>query len=140
MEVLINMANKTKLGISTGLLAAGMYFLGLANIIALVAVAIYVFVYEQDEWLRKAAVKAVGIVLFFTVISSLISLISNSELLLDQFGGLFKTEVSIPYLSRILSLVRTVLSLAQSILLLALGFKAMNQSDLSFGPVDKHLS
>ena len=52
--------NKTKLGITTGLLAALAYFTGcFSGYLLLFLVAGYVLLKEEDEWLRKNVVKAV---------------------------------------------------------------------------------
>ena len=51
---------KSKLGISVGLLAALLYFLGLlSGYLVTVLVAGYILVAESNLWLRKSAVKAV---------------------------------------------------------------------------------
>jgi hypothetical protein len=127
---------KTKLGISAGLFGAALYFVGLMSIIPLVVMAGYVLLCEENEWLKKAAVKAVAIVLFFTVISTLISLVGNSETLLEQLAGLFRTSLEIPFLYRIMAICRTAIALAQAALLLLLGLKALKQETIKIGPID----
>lgn len=59
---------KTKLGISVALTAALLYFLGLISPIALVVAAGYVLIAEKDQWLRKSAVQALAIMLFYQIV------------------------------------------------------------------------
>ena len=68
--------NKTKLGISTHLLAAIVYLLGLfGNTVAIVIAAGYVLIREDDEWLRKSAIKALVIHVFITALTYVIAFI-----------------------------------------------------------------
>jgi len=130
---------KTKLGISVELFGAALYFIGLISIIPLVLMAGYVLLYENDEWLKKTAVKAVGIVVIFAVLSAAIGLLGNTAGLLTDLISLVsfsKLIISFSWLSRILSICRTVLSLAQSLLLLLLGLSALKQKDVKLGSVD----
>jgi uncharacterized membrane protein YbhN (UPF0104 family) len=60
---------KTKLGISVGLLGAALYFLGLLSFLGLLILSGYVLLFETNEWLRRSAVKAVAVVIGFALIS-----------------------------------------------------------------------
>ncbi|MCL2165032.1 MAG: hypothetical protein FWH55_11740 [Oscillospiraceae bacterium] len=135
---------KSRLGISVGFFGAGLYFISLVNIVPLIIMAGYVMIFEQNEWLRRTAVKAVAVYLFFSVISSMIGLITNSSSLLSDFIGFFTSEFSLSVVNRILSICRTALSILQSLLVLMLGFKALQQGTVSFGTlegtIDKHMS
>ena len=131
---------KTKLGISVGLLGAALYFMGLLGIIPLVIIAGYVLLFEENEWLKKTAVKAVAVVVFFSILSSCVGLASNSTSFLNDTVLLFNGTIDIAWLSRILSMCRTVLSFTQTLFLLMLGFKALNQGSVKLGPVDKTIN
>lgn len=61
------MMEKTKLGISIGLLGAGMYFAGLAGALPALLLAGYVLLREENSWLKRMAVKAAAIVLLMAV-------------------------------------------------------------------------
>jgi len=131
---------KTKVGISVGLFGAGLYFMGIVSIIPLVIMAGYVLMLEENEWLKKAAVKSVAIVIFFTILSAIIGLVGNSTSLLQDIVGLFGGSFSVNWLSRILSILRTALTIIQTLLLLMLGFKALSQGNVKFGSVDKTIN
>ena len=130
---------KTKLGISVELFGAALYFMGLISTIPLVLMAGYVLLFEKDEWLKKTAVKAVGIVIIFAILSAAIGLLGGASSLITDLISLVsfsKLIISFGWLSRILSICRTVLSLAQSLLLLLLGLSALKQKDVKLGSVD----
>lgn len=128
---------KTKLGISVGLFGAALYFIGLISIIPLVLMAGYALLFEENEWLRKTAVKAVGVVIFFTILTSIVGLVGNSSSLLENIVLLFRGRINLDWLNRIVSICRTVISFAQALCLLMLGFKALKQGNVKLGPVDK---
>lgn len=44
---------KSKLGISIGLLGALVYFMGLLNTTALIIIAGYILLFEQNGWLKN---------------------------------------------------------------------------------------
>lgn len=59
---------KTKLGISAGLLGAVLYFMGIfSGYLLVVLLAAYVLVYEENGWLKQSAVRAVAILLVFFI-------------------------------------------------------------------------
>ena len=131
---------KTKIGISVGLFGAALYFIGLLSVIPLVIMAGYVLLLEHDEWLRKTAVKAVAVVVFFAVISAFIGLVSNSSSLLVDVILLFRVSIDIDWLSNILSICRTVISFIQTLLLLMLGFNALKQENIKLSFVDNAIN
>ncbi|MCL2828249.1 MAG: hypothetical protein FWD99_05860 [Oscillospiraceae bacterium] len=131
---------KTKLGISVGLFGAALYFVGLISIIPLVVMAGFVLLFEENEWLKRTAVKAVGVVLFFTILSSIVGLVGNSSSLLENFVLLFRGSIDLAWLNRVLSIVRTAISFAQTLFLLMLGFKALKQGNVKLGSVDNAIN
>ncbi len=129
---------KTKYGVSVGLVGAALYFAGLSSgLLLLVVMATAVLLTEENEWLKKTAVKAVVLYLFFNVIGLVIGLIPGAFNVIDSFVGIFGGSFNIAFISRIVSFIATALSYIQKILTLLLGFSALYQSDMKFGPVDK---
>jgi len=131
---------KTKLGISVGLLGAALYFVGLMNIIPLIIMTGYVLLFEENEWLKKTAVKAVGVAIFFTILNSIVGLVSNSSFFLEDLVLLFNGTIDLMWLNRILSISRTVISFVQTLFLLLLGFKAFKQGNVKLGLVDNTIN
>ena len=57
---------KTRLGISVGLLGAATYFAGLfSGLLAALLLAGYVLMFEENEWLRRSVVKAITLTILF---------------------------------------------------------------------------
>jgi len=131
---------KTKLGISIALFGASLYFVGLFGIFPLVILAGYVLLFEANDWLKWTAIKAVAVVLLFTIISSFLSLIANSTSLLNDIVLLFRGSFDISALNRIISILRTVISFIQTLILLILGFKALKLKNVKIGVVDKTIT
>ncbi|HHU72816.1 MAG TPA: hypothetical protein GXZ21_12410 [Clostridiales bacterium] len=132
---------KTKLGISVGLLGALIYFMGMVNTLGLIIMVGYVLLKEENPWLRKSAVKAVVIVAGFTVVSVLIS---SGNQVFDIFNtalGWFQdpmdyTAFKFRYPFGIETIVRSVLYIIESLLLIILGFKALTQGSIKIGAID----
>ena len=67
---------KTKLGVSAVLVAAGVYILAIAgNYTAILLAAGYIFLVEDNDWLKKSALKAVATMLFFSFLLSVLGLV-----------------------------------------------------------------
>ena len=81
---------KTKLGISVGLLGAVLYFTGLfSGYIVAVLIAGYILLCEENEWLRKSAVKALGVMIAFSLMTTVINLIPNALSFIDEIVSIF---------------------------------------------------
>ena len=127
----------TKIGISAGLVAAAAYFLGMVGgWVPVVLVAGYVLVAESNDWLRTAAVKAVGVCLFFSVISTLVGLIPNTITIINNIAAIFKKSFTIVEVTRIVTAFNSIWSFLERLLLLLLGFRALQHDTISFGPID----
>lgn len=123
---------KTKIGLSVGVMGAVVYFSALlGGYIPLFLIAGYVFLKEENIWLRKAAFKAIALMLVFSALSTVISTINE---FLGIFNGLFDWQLEIPLeLDYVLG---NVISIAKTILFALLGFKAFGQGDIPISSID----
>ena len=129
---------KTKLGITVGLMGAAVYFMGLfGGYIATVVLAGYILLFEENAWLKKAAVKSVAIMMAFSLISVLIHLIPNAIGFIDSICNLFNGNFHIIFISKIINILESVITIAERVLFLVLGFKAFNQGNISVPVIDK---
>ncbi len=128
---------KTKLGISVGLLAAAVYFMAFFNSTVMALMVGYILLFESDEWLRKSAVKAVVIVLVCAVVTSGVGALGNVfdalSSLLNGFGIIVR--ISFPF--NLDTVISYLVSIIKVILLIALGFAAMSQGSVKIGFIDK---
>jgi hypothetical protein len=129
--------NKTKLGVSEGLLAAACFASALVSPIITAVLAAYVLLKEEDEWLRKSVVKAVAIVCVFALCTSAVAAVTNVFGVLDSVAGwvLRSANIHVPLnLDRIIS---NLLSIYKTLLLLACSFQALNKGTVRIGFIDK---
>lgn len=131
---------KTKLGISVGLLGAALYFMGLfSGYMVTVLLAGYVLLCEDNAWLRRTAVKAVSVMVLFSLASAVVNLIPNVMGLMDSFVSIFGGHFYISFISNLVSTVVTALNLIQKLLMLVLGLAALSQGTIAVPVVDKLL-
>lgn len=127
---------KTKLGISVGLLGALIYIMGLINTLGLIIIIGYVLLAEDNLWLKKTAVKALIITIGFSLISVLISSGNNVFNIFNTILGWTKLYFRFDYPFGIEVILRNVLSLVQTLLMLVLGFVALKEGSVKLGFVD----
>lgn len=128
---------KTRLGISVGLLGAALYFSGLfGGYVITIILAGYVLLCEENAWLKKAAVKTVAIMMGFSLLTSLIYLIPNAIGLIDSVLNVFGGNFYLAFISNIIDVVDNVLGLAEKLLLITLGIKAFNQGSIKIPFID----
>ncbi len=132
---------KTRLGISVGMLGAALYFAGLfGGFVALTILAGYTLLVEENEWVKKTAVKAFLLLVAFSLLKTLIGLIPDAIGVFDKFVYIFSTEFSLAsslsVVIKIVSFLTAGLDFIKVVLFLILGLKALNQSTVKIGAVD----
>ena len=131
---------KTKLGISTALMAAAMYLFALfSGHVVLILAAGYILLFETEVSVKKAAVKAVVISFGFAVLASVIALIPNAIAIVDDLMYVFGGSFSIALVSKIIALVNTVLTVAQKLVLLGFAYMALKEKDIAVPVLDNFL-
>ncbi|MBE5947903.1 MAG: hypothetical protein E7261_02620 [Lachnospiraceae bacterium] len=129
---------KAKLGISVGLLGAATYLMALfGGYTPLLLLVGYILIIEENIWLKKAAIKAVALYMFFALISSVIGLIPSLVYLIDDLMNIFEESFTLYPVTRTITFLQSVISLARTVLLLGLGITALNQGTIKFPFVDK---
>lgn len=128
---------KTKLGISVGLLGALLYFSGLfGGYVITIIMAGYVLLAEENMWLRKASVKAVALMVVFSILPSLLSLIPGAIEIINEICALFESYFTVPYISNIINLLQNVIYFVEKLVFLGLGLKALTQGTIQIPVVD----
>lgn len=129
---------KTRLGITVGLMGAALYFSGLfGGYMITIILAGYVLLCEENAWLKKAAVKTVAIMMGFSLLGSLIYLIPNAIGVIDSVLNVFGGNFYLAFVSNIIDALDKVLVLAEKLLFIILGLKAFNQGNISVPVIDK---
>ena len=129
---------KTKLGISAALLGAVVCFSGLFSGYLLVfLLTAYILLMEENVWLKKTAVKTVAVLMVFSLLNAVLGLIPDLISVISSIFNIFNGSFSIRILSSIISAARSVLGFLETLLLLGLGFKALNQGTIKIPMIDK---
>lgn len=129
---------KTKLGVSVGLLGAAVYFsAAFGGYVAMFLVAGYVLLFEENEWLKKAAVKAATLMIAVGVLNTAIGLIPDVLNWLYSFLTVFDVYISVSTVSTIFDSIIGAISIIRTVFFLILGVKALNQGTVNVPVVDK---
>lgn len=129
---------KTRLGISVGLLGAAIYFTSLfSGYFVPVILTGYVLLFEENNWLRKNAVKAVSLMVFFSFIIAIINLIPDAMSFIDDIASIFGGSFIIGFVSNLVNAITSAISIIEKVLFIGLGVKALNQGTIAVSAVDK---
>lgn len=132
---------QSKLGISVGLLGAGVYLIGLfSGYPGIILLAGYVLLFEENQWLKRSATKAVVLLAFFSLLTVAFNLVPNAIGMINNIASIFGGSFSIVVLTRIVSAITSILDVFEKVLLIALGIKALKQGTIVIPPVDKLVS
>lgn len=129
---------KSKFGISVALVGAALYFLGLfSGYLAVIVLAGYVLLMEENVWLKKTAVKSVAMLMMFSLILFVVGLIPSLINFIDDVFNIFGMSFHITFLTSIINMLRSGINLIQAVLFLILGLKALNQGTIAVPVIDK---
>lgn len=129
---------KSKLGISVGLLGAGIYLVALfGGYPAVIVLAGYVLLVEENEWLKKSAVKAVALLMTISFAITLINLVPDLLSWISSLVSIFKGTFNYGVVSSVISLITKAIDIVRTCLFLLLGAKALNQGTVAIPFVDK---
>ncbi len=132
---------KTRLGISVGMLGAAIYLTGLfSGYVVAVLMAGYVLLFEENSWLRRSAVKAVSLMVFFSFITVLINLIPNAISSINYIASMFGSSFYAVFITNLVSAVTSIIDIIEKLLFIGLGVKALNQGTITAPVVDKLVS
>lgn len=132
---------KTRLGISVGMLGAAIYLTGLfSGYLVAVLIAGYVLLFEENGWLKRSAVKAVSLMVFFSFITVMINLIPNAMGCIGYIAAMFGGNFHVGFISNLVSAVTSAIDIIEKVFFLALGVKALNQGTIAVPVVDKLIS
>ena len=131
--------DKTKLGISQGMLGAVVYFsAALLGYISLFIIGGYILLVEKTEWLKKCVIKAVVLMLLYSLISTVIGIVPQVFTLGAGEESLFGSYYL--YLTgaySIVAVILVVLNLVRIGLFIALGVRALNEKTIRIPVVDR---
>lgn len=129
---------KTKLGISVGLLGTMVYFAALfGGYTPVILLAGYVLLFEENEWLKKAAIKAVALLVSIAFLVTVINLIPDILSWISTIVSVFKGTFNYSIVTSVISIFAKAIDIIRTCLFLTLGVKALNQGTVAVPFVDK---
>ncbi len=132
---------KTRLGLSVGLLGAAMVLSCLVGGYTIsILLAGYILLFEENVWLKQTTVKAVAIMFGFSILYVLCNLIPNAIGVIDSLFRAFGGEFHLNFISSIISAIHGVCNILENILLIVLALKAFNQGTISIPMIDSLVS
>ena len=132
--------NKIKLGVSAGLAGAAVYFLGAISLIPAFLLAGYILLFEDNDWLKYQAVKAIVIVVAFGAINIGLQCIDNVFCVINQIVSIVvkNADIHVPFgLTEILTIL---FSMIRNVLLVLSGISALNFKTIYAGGIDDLVS
>lgn len=132
---------KTKLGISVGVAGAALFFVAyFGGYVPAILMAGYVLIAEQNEWLKRAAVKAVATLVCFSVLFTVIGLLPDALSWIRTLVNVFNGSFDYGIVTKILSVFTEALSIAKTVIFLMLGVKALTLSTIKVPFVDNFIN
>lgn len=126
---------KSKLGVSIGLVGAALYFFGAFNTLPAILLAGYVLLFEENDWLKKSAIKMVTVLVVFNVLIVAVGLIQDVFSVVNIFVNWFK-YVNITMPLNLDNLLIVVLSFLEKVLLIFMGISALSMGTVKIKFVD----
>lgn len=131
---------KTKLGISIGLLGAAAYFAALlGSWTPVLLVAGYILLVEENDWLRRCAVRALVILAVITLTPAVLSLVENVFGLCNTVLGWFNAAFTLRFPGRCDYIIRYAVQFIGNGLLLILGVRALQVGSHPVAALEKFL-
>lgn len=132
---------KTKLGITVGALGAITFFAGFfGGYLAAIVLAGYALLFEENAWLKRSVVKAVVLMVFLSVTVAIINVIPDLLEFVGNIASVFNGNFSIIKVNQVVNVVVSGLNLAEKVLFLGLGVKALSQGTIVIPFIDKKVS
>lgn len=128
---------KTKLGITIGLMGAALYAAALfGGYVPAILLAGYVLLMEENEWLKRTAVKAVALLAGFSFLVYVINVIPDVVGWVLSFINLFGTSLYLSELNAIFSVLTSAVSIAKDLVFLFLIVKSLKLATVKVPVVD----
>ncbi len=132
---------KTRLGITVGALGAITFFAGFfGGYLAAIVLTGYALLFEENAWLKRSVVKAVVLMVFFSVTVAIINVIPDLLEFVGNIASVFNGNFSIIKVNQVVNVVVSGLNLVEKVLFLGLGVKALSQGTIVIPFIDKKVS
>lgn len=132
---------KTNLGVTVGLMAAAIYLLAIAGgYIPLLLIGGYVVLVEKDAWLKRVVIKALALMLLFSVMLTVIGLIPDVLSWISGLASVFDGVFTYGKASAVVGVISGLIDIVRTVLFLVLGLNALKMKDVSIGWIDNMIN
>ena len=133
--------NKSKLGISVGLVGFIVFMMGMfSGYLLTVALGVFILCFEEDRWLRRSAVKAIMVLITFSLLRYAVGIVPELLSIADGCLNLFEVNFDYNIVVRITNVITNIVSFAENIVLLILAILALKQMTIRIPVVDKMIN
>ena len=132
---------KTRLGVSVGMLGAAVCLSCLfGGYLSSIVLAGYILLFEENEWLKKNAIKAVVLMMSLSLLTVGIRLIPDAIGFIGSIFAVFGGSLHLSVVNGIIAVVLNAVDIIETVLFIILGVKALDQGSVSVPVVDKLIS
>lgn len=128
---------KTKLGISVGVFGALLYFSGLfSGYLLTTLLAGYVLFNEENLWLKKTAIKAVVLMVCFSILNAVVGVLPEAVNIVDYTFSILGLKFSLHVIDKISTILLMAISIVEKIVFIILGLRAFSQGTVNIPMID----
>lgn len=128
---------KTKLGLSVGIVAALAYALGLfGGYVALIILVVYVLVKEEDSWLKYNVVKAIALSACIDLLVVVINLIPDFLNWISSIATVSQNYFEYDTASLVISIIVQIIQIIKTIFLVILAIMALGHNTFNVPVID----
>ena len=129
---------KARLGVSVGLLGSAMYLISLVSgFLPAVVLAGYVLLCEQNVWLKRCAVKAVALLVFFSLLQAPFQLIPNTSSMVNNLIFTLSGGLGALSTATVFTTIAGSVEIIKKVIFIILGIKALKQKTIAVPVIDR---
>ena len=118
-----------------------LYLLAIAGgYIPLLLIGGYVVLVEKDAWLKRVVIKALALMLLFSVILTVIGLIPDMLSWISGLASVFDGVFTYGKASAVVGVISGLIDIVRTVLFLVLGLNALKMKDVSIGWIDNMIN
>lgn len=129
---------KSKLGVSLGVLGALPFILSLfGGYTPLLLVVGYIFLREEDSWLRKTAIKAVVLTVVFSVLYYVLGIIPDVLNIINNLCGIFGGYFYPDKVHSLFDFFQSGLTFIEEIVMILMAVLSLMKKSINISAIDK---
>ena len=114
------------------------YFSGICGGLLVAAILTgYILIAESNLWLRRSAVKAIALMIVFSVINIIVNLLPDGISAIESLAGMFRLSMNEFVVSNLALFITKVFDIIKNLLFLALGMSALKQRTIVIALIER---